>query len=70
MEAKTGVTWRLEGTVVGRDGYCAEFVCDDSLRSWLSIARWNLHYRHWGALRGNVRDLFTTYLWRSLWRRS
>lgn len=61
--------YRFEGEAVGRDGYRANFVMDDSLRSWWAIVRWNLHYRHWRPFAGNARDLFTKVIWRNLWRR-
>ena len=63
LEADGGLGAELEGA----DGYRARFTIDDSFRSWLAIARWNLHYRHWGALRRNGGDLFTRVLWRKLW---
>jgi hypothetical protein len=70
MDAKTSVTWKVEGTLRGPDGYVCEFSADDSFRSWRSIVRWNLHYRHWRPLAGNARDLFSKVIWRSVWRRS
>lgn len=70
MDARTSVRWEMEGTARGADGYEATFSMDDSLSSWWSIVRWNLHYRHWRCLAANVRDLFTKVIRRSLWRRS
>jgi len=68
LNARTTVRFEFGGELVGHDGYRARFVMDDGLRSWWSIVRWNLHYRHWRALRSNTRDLFTRVLWRKLWR--
>jgi hypothetical protein len=65
--AKTTVRFEFGAELEGADGYRARFTIDDSFRSWLAIARWNLHYRHWGALRQNGGDLFTRVLWRKLW---
>jgi hypothetical protein len=69
VEARTTVRFVAGGELVGHDGYRARFMCDDSLRSWLAISRWNLHYRHWRALAGNGRDLFTKVIGGRLWRR-
>jgi len=70
LGARTTIRYELSGELVGRDGYRARFTVDDSLRSWWAIVRWNLHYRHWAALRRNGADLFTKVLWRKLWRPS
>ena len=70
LGARTTIRYELAGELVGRDGYRARFTVDDSLRSWWAIARWNLHYRHWAALRRNGADLFTKVLRRKLWRPS
>lgn len=70
MDAKVSMKYRFEGEVIGRDGYRANFVMDDSFASWCAIVRWNLHYRHWRPLAGNARDLFSKLIWRSVWRRS
>lgn len=69
LEAKTLNVFDFGGTVRGQDGYTVEFWMDDSLRSWWSIVRWNLHYRHWRDLRANAVDLFSKVIWRKLWRR-
>jgi len=69
VEAKTTIRYEFAGELVGRDGYRARFAMDDSLTSWWAIVRWNLHYRHWGALRRNGGDLFIRVLGRKLWRR-
>lgn len=69
IEARTTVSYEFGGTVRGQDGFTVSFLMDDSLRSWRQIVRWNLHYRHWRALRGNARDLFTKVIWRRIWRR-
>ena len=68
LGAKTTVRFEFGGELVGHDGYRARFQMDDSLRSWWAIVRWNLHYRHYGALRRNGADLFTRVLRRKLWR--
>lgn len=70
LEAKVGMGYEFGGTARGGDGYEVSFVMDDSFRSWRQIARWNLHYRHWAALRGNVHDLFTKVIRRRLRRRN
>jgi hypothetical protein len=71
LNARTVVRYELNGEARGPDGFTVEFSCDDSLRSWRQIVRWNLHYRHWGVLLGrNVPDLFAKVIWRKLWRRS
>jgi len=71
MRARVGVRYEFGGKGIGSDGYEIDFgPFDDSFRCWRQIVRWNLHYRHWGALRMNARDLFTKVLWRKLWRRS
>lgn len=71
LDAKTTVTWTFEASLVGADGKVWDIgVLDNSFRCWKNITHWNLHYRHWDALRGNARDLFTKVIWRKLWRRS
>lgn len=68
LEAKVVTRYEFGGAMRGADGYEVEFLMDDSFRSWLSIVRWNLHYRHFGALRMNARDLFAKVIRRKLWR--
>lgn len=70
LEARTVVRYEFAGTARGADGFEIEFLMDDSFQSWRQIVRWNLHYRHLAALRGNARDLFSKVIWRNLWRRS
>jgi len=70
LGAQTRIRYELGGELVGRDGYRARFTVDDSLRSWWAIVRWNLHYRHFRALRSNLADLFTRVLRGKLWRPS
>jgi hypothetical protein len=69
LSARTVVDYEFGGVVRGADGFEIEFVMDDSFRSWRQIVRWNLHYRHWAALRMNARHLFTKVIGRKLWRR-
>lgn len=68
LDAKVATRYEFGGVIRGVDGYEANFQMDDSFRSWRSIARWNLHYRHWRALALNGRDLFSKVIWRKLWR--
>ena len=68
LGAKSEIRFSFGAELEGSDGYRARFLMDDSLRSWWAISRWNLHYRHWGALASNLADLFTRVLWRKLWR--
>jgi hypothetical protein len=70
LGARTTIRYEFRGELVGRDGYRVGFAMDDSLSAWWAIARWNLHYRHWAALRANGADLFTKVLRRKLWRPS
>ena len=70
LGAKSQITFEFGAELVGSDGYRARFRCDSSFRSWLAISRWNLHYHHWRALAGNIRDLCSKVAWGKLWRRS
>lgn len=65
VEARVSTTYRAEGHVVSPCGRELYFDCHDSLRSWWAIFRWNLHFRHWSAVRTNLRDL-PRYLWRNI----
>lgn len=62
LTARQLIRREFSGTARGADGFEVSFVMDDSFKSWRSIVRWNLHYRHWDALRMNSRDLFTKVL--------
>jgi hypothetical protein len=71
MDAKLSTEYRIGGSAEGPDGYTAEWLADDSLKSWWAIVRWNWHFRHWRALGMNARDLFTKVIRRRLrWQRS
>jgi hypothetical protein len=71
LNARTVVRYLFSHKGIGRDGREWDFgEMDDSFRAWRAIVRWNLHYRHWGALRMNARDLFSKVLWRKIWRPS
>jgi hypothetical protein len=69
LNAKLVTEYIISGKATGPDGYVCEFAADDSFKSWFAIVRWNWHYKHWAALRGNVRSLFVNVIWRKMWRR-
>ena len=65
LDAKVTVDHEFGGTVSSADGFSVTFLMDDSFKSWWSIARWNVHGRHWRVLFSrNVPDLFRKVLWR------
>lgn len=71
LKTQVGLRFEVRAKALGSDGWEYDLgELDGSFRSWRRIVRWNVHYRHWDAVRLNVRDLFTKVIWRKLWRLS